>query len=86
MPRAETGIGLTPREIANAFADPGWGNRFPPVLSIDQAVDLLQVPKNTIYSWSSRGLLRGCSRKVGKHLRFFRDRLLDRVFNEGFNE
>ena len=44
---------------------------------------LLQVPKATIYDWSSRGLLRGCGRKVGKHLRLFRDRLITKIFNDG---
>ena len=53
------------------------------MLSVDQAARLLQVPKATIYDWSSRGLLRGCGRRAGKHLRIFRDRLLTRVFNEG---
>jgi hypothetical protein len=33
---------------------------------------LLQLPRHTIYGWQSRGLPRGCCRKVGKHLRFFR--------------
>jgi excisionase family DNA binding protein len=55
------------------------------VLTVDQAADLMQVPKKTIYDWSSRGLLRGCGRKVGKHLRIFRDKFLLHIFNEGLN-
>ena len=54
----------------------------PPVLTVDEAAALLRVPKQTIYDWT-RGLLKGCGRKVGKHLRLFRDRLLLKVFNEG---
>ena len=76
---------LTKAEIASAFADPHWAGAYPPVLSVDQAARLLQVPKATIYDWSSRGLLRGCGRKVGKHLRLFRDRLITRIFNEGLS-
>jgi excisionase family DNA binding protein len=57
----------------------------PPVLTVDEAAALLRVPKQTIYDWSARGLLKGCGRKVGKHLRLFRDRLLQRVFNEGLD-
>lgn len=77
---------LTKAEIEAAFQSPSWAERYPPVLSIQQAAELLQIPKRTLYDWSSRGLLKGCARKVGKHLRFFRDRLLHKVFNEGLNE
>jgi excisionase family DNA binding protein len=73
---------LSAKEIAAAFSDPHWATRFPPILSVDQAAELLQVPKQTVYDWRSRGLLSGCCRKVGKHLRFFRDRLLLKLFNE----
>lgn len=75
---------LSDQEIASAFSDSEWAKRYPPVLNVDQAAELIGVPKATIYSWSSRGQLKGCARKVGKHLRFFRDRLLKRAFNEGF--
>lgn len=83
MSRKDVGLALSLKEVASAFADVNWANRFPPVLSVDQSAELLQVPKGTIYDWSSRGLLCGCSRRVGKHLRLFRDRLLLKVFNEG---
>lgn len=74
---------LTDKEISSAFADPLWAQRFPPVLSIEQASDLLQLPKATLYDWRSRGLLGTCSRKVGKRVRFWRDRLMRLVFNDG---
>jgi excisionase family DNA binding protein len=83
MSRQDGDLNLTRAEIAAAFADPLWATKYPPVLTVDQAAGLLQVPKATVYDWSSRGLLRGCGRRVGKHLRFFRDRLMNRVFNEG---
>jgi hypothetical protein len=51
---------FTAKELAALFVDPELANRFPPILSPDQAAELLQVPKNTIYDWSSRGLLDGC--------------------------
>lgn len=57
--------------------------RFPPVLTIQQAAELLQVPVQTLYQWRSRELLGTCCRKVGKHLRFYRDRLIKKAFNEG---
>jgi excisionase family DNA binding protein len=74
---------LTAKDMAEAFVQPAWAEKFPPVLTVEQAAALLQVPRQTVYDWRSRGLLQGCCRKIGKHLRFFRDRLLIRVFNEG---
>ena len=74
-------LNLTAREIAAAFADPHWAARYPPILSVEQVAAMLQVPKQTVYDWSSRGQLKGCSRKIGKYLRFFRDRLLTHFFN-----
>ena len=80
------GLGLTDSELDQAFSSSHWGERFPPILTIDQAAELLSIPKGTLYDWSSRGLLRDCARRVGKHHRFARDRLLKKVFNEGFHD
>lgn len=77
------GIKLSAAEVRAAFEASNWSTAYPPILSVEQAARLLQVPKATIYDWSSRGLLRGCGRRMGKHLRFFRDRLIARIFNEG---
>ena len=76
-------LDLTDKEITQAFSDPAWAEKFPPILTVDKAAELAVVPKATIYAWSSAGHLRGCSRKVGKHLRIFRDRFIKRLFNEG---
>ncbi len=76
---------FTDAELAAAFSDSESSRRFPPVLSVGQAADLLQVPVATIHDWSSRGLLRGCARKIGKHLRISRDRFLRQAFNS-FNQ
>jgi excisionase family DNA binding protein len=83
MAKKEGPMKLTAQEVAAMFADPQWAAKFPPVLTIDQAAELLQVPKLTIYDWRSRGLLDACSRKVGKHVPLFRDKLVSLVFNEG---
>lgn len=76
-------LDLSPAEIAAAFSDPVDAERFPPILTPQQAAELLQVPLDTIYQWRSRGLLDRCSRKVGKHVRFVRNRLIALLFNEG---
>ena len=81
--RKQESLKLTAQEIQRAFADPKWAESFPPILTVNQAAALLVVPKATIYDWSSRGLLSGCARRVGKHLRVFRDRLVAKIFNEG---
>lgn len=80
---SEPPIKISAQEIALAFRDPNWATKFPPILTISQASVLLQVPVGTLRDWRSRGLLTGCCRKIGKHLRFLRDRLLNQVFNEG---
>ena len=74
---------LTDKEIAQMFSVGIYADRFPPIMTLDEAADLLQVPKGTLRDWRSRGLLSGCSRKLGKHVRFFRDRLIKKVFNDG---
>jgi excisionase family DNA binding protein len=79
-------LDLTAKELTTAFADPAWAAKFPPILSVDQAAELLQIPKQTIYDWHSRGRLKGSCRKVGKYLRFFRDRLVILVFDRGVNQ
>jgi excisionase family DNA binding protein len=82
MEREDNNQRLSAKEAAAMFSDPQWAERFPPLLTLNQAADLLQVPKQTLYDWSSRGLLAGCKVKVGKHLRLHRDRLVQRFFNE----
>jgi excisionase family DNA binding protein len=82
MTSIDESLKLTAREIA-AACDTNAGPAIPVILTVEEVASLLRVPDKTIYDWSSRGLLKGCCRKVGKHLRFFRDRLLQKVFNEG---
>ena len=82
MPRRDTDFPpFTRTELEAAFSDSEASRRFPPVLSVAQAADLLQVPVATIHDWSSRGLLRRCARKIGKHLRISRDRFMQQAFN-----
>ena len=66
-------------ELDRAFFD-NLGGRFPPVLNTDQAAELLGIAKKTLYEWSSKGHLKGCSRRRGKRLFIWRDRLIREVF------
>lgn len=77
---------LTDREISAAFSDPVWVERYPPVLSLEQAAELVQVPLGTLRDWRSRGLLRSCSRRVGKYVRIYRDRFVKQIFNAGIGD
>ena len=81
MAKKDDRLHLTAKDLAATFADPLCAAKYPPILTIDEAAALLQIRKATIYDWSSRGLLKGCARKVGKHLRFYRDKLLLHIFN-----
>jgi len=56
-------------------------NSLPPILSVKQVANLLQVSVHTIYRWSSMGELDSCSCKKGKHLFIHRDKLLDQMFS-----
>jgi len=53
--------------------------RFPPVMTPDQAADLLQVSKHTVYRYVSDGRLKRSVRR-GRPLRFWRDRLISEFF------
>ena len=72
-------IRITEEEIRRAFFD-NSGGRFPPVLNVRQAAELFHVLVKTIYEWSSRGYLKSCSRRRGKRLFFWRDRLIREMF------
>ena len=74
---------LTAKDLVAMFVDPAEAVKFPPVLTVDEAAQLARVPKQTVYGWSSQGLLKGCSRKVGKRLLILRDKFMQKIFNEG---
>lgn len=73
-------VALSDTEIAHAFQGV-WSTRYPPILNVEQAAQLAHVSVNTIYDWSSRGLLYRCAHKKGKHLRLFRDLFVRFLFS-----
>ena len=85
MARKDGGCDLTAGEVDGFFSDPAWAAAFPPILTVAQAADLAQVPKQTVYAWSSQGLLAGCSRRAGRHLRILRNKFIQKLFNEGLH-
>ena len=66
-------------EVSGLF-DNSDGEKWPPVLTPDQAASLLGIAKSTLYEWHRKGRLKGCCRRRGKHLRFLRDRLVQVFF------
>lgn len=76
-------LSLTSREISAPFQEGVYAEKYPPILTIDQAAELLQIPVGTLRDWRSRGLLGNCCARIGKHIRFYRDRLIKTVFDDG---
>ena len=75
-------IDLEDSEVSGMFADPQWEQKFPPILLLEQAAELASVSTQTIYDWSSRGLLANCATKRGKRLRILRDRFVKFLFSD----
>jgi hypothetical protein len=82
----DTSLGLTDREIAQLFSDTALAAKYPPILTIAEAAELARVPVGTIRDWRSRGLLDDCSRRIGRQVRFIRDRLIKQLFNDGLGK
>jgi len=74
---------ISREEVTQAFSNPVWATKFPPIMTVDQASEMLQIPKSTLYQWSSKDKLSSCSQHLGKHLRIFRDRLVLTAMNKG---
>jgi hypothetical protein len=71
---------LTPEEIAAPFAG-AWGEQFPPIISRPQVAKLFGKSVKAIDDWKAKGRLDGTFRKRGKHLFFWRDRVIDLIYN-----
>ena len=71
-------VQLTQADVAAAFQGV-WGDRFPPVLTVEQAALLLQVSRWAIYRMVCEGRLDGTFTKVAGKLRFNREVLYRRV-------
>ena len=69
----------TSRQVSELF-DNWEADKWPPVLTVEQAAALLRVSKSTLYEWHRRGRLKGCGRRRGKHLRFLRNQLIQAFF------
>ncbi len=71
---------LTAEEIAAAFAAGGWEQKFPPILNPKQAGELLGLPPSTLSLYTQEGLFAGATNLIGKHRRYWRDRIITHLF------
>jgi hypothetical protein len=72
---------LSADEIKQAFAS-GKGSEYPVVLTVLELKNLLCLRSvKTIYDWVSKGYLDDTYRKRGKYLFFWRDRVINALFN-----
>ena len=46
-----------------------YADRYPPLITIEQAAEIAQVKLRSIYEWSHLGRLDGCKSKQGRELR-----------------
>ncbi len=67
--------------IEKILAD--YAERYPALISAEQAAEIAGVPLTTIYQWSSQGELDGCKCKPGRRLRISRDCLVLFVASSG---
>ena len=77
----DASLKLADNEISSTFADPLMAERFPPVLTLEQASLLLQAPSRQCAS-GAKGLLPSPAKLAT--LAFYRDRL-KQAFNEGLS-
>ena len=76
---------LTDKEIASAFADPLYAQRFPPVPPSSRPRSAPDPHANRL-SMAVAGPAWLLLSQGRKHLRFYRDRLLKKIFNEGLTD
>ncbi len=74
-------IDLRKSEIDTAFRDESAKGIPSPTVTVKEAAELLKVSIKTIYFWIQLGRFDGCFRKRGKHIRFWRNRLIEHFFN-----
>lgn len=75
---------LSAKEQAALAAGPAWAH-LPNFLTIDDVASVLRVPKHTVYAWSSQGALDKCKVRVGKYVRFVREKFIELVISGGLS-
>jgi hypothetical protein len=69
---------LTPKEVAEAY---GAGDRYSPILTLQQAAELAHLAPGTLKRKVSEGYFKGAVSR-GKPLLFWRDRFILKLWNK----
>ncbi len=75
------GINLKPAEIARAFEADNVRFDHPVIMSPRQVARMLGLSIATIYQWTAEERFKGACRRGGKHMFYWRDRVIERLFN-----
>jgi hypothetical protein len=71
---------ITAEEIAAAFNAGRWRAEFPPILTPKQAGKLLGIGPSTLSLYTQMGTFDGATGMIGKHRRYWRDRIVTYLF------
>lgn len=72
---------ISHKEMHQAFETGTTPDRYPPILKTEQVLEMLGIAGSTLDEWIAKGRLKDTYRRRGKHRFFWRDRVIDRVFN-----
>ena len=72
---------LSRSEIGSAFREEADQAQSPPILSLKQLAKLTGKSPKTLYGWIEKGRLDGAFRKRGKSMLFWRDKVIEILFN-----
>jgi excisionase family DNA binding protein len=64
---------LSETSIREMFATEPWASRFPPILTVQQLAELMQVSPRTVFQWLATGLLNPATNLIGRQRRILRD-------------
>lgn len=74
-------IALKPSEVHAALDSEALRDRYPPVCQKPQIAALLGISIKTLDEWMAHGRLDGTYRRRGKRVFFWRDRVVEIIFN-----
>ena len=63
--------------VESLSSDISHEESLPPILTLEEVAAYFDRKPNTIYEWKARGLLDNLCRKRGKHLFFWRDKVIE---------
>ena len=65
---------MEPQDVNQAMKE--YANKYPPMLTLVQAAEIIQRPLATLYDWSHRGRFDSFKQRNGREIRLLRDPFL----------